>query len=128
MRPIRIWLWRVARWPRLGGLWGWVFRYMSWAIPVHRLRETRTLLAFYHPQPAYVVHILLVPKRGIGSVTAVQPTDADFLVDLFQVVQSLVAELSLTEPGYRLIVNGGAYQDVPQLHVHLVSGSVLDKS
>jgi diadenosine tetraphosphate (Ap4A) HIT family hydrolase len=28
----------------------------------------------------------------------------------------------LKEAGYRLIVNGGKYQDVAQLHFHLVSG------
>ena len=38
-------------------------------------------------------------------------------------VQSLVAELDVEGPGYRLIVNGGGYQGVPQLHFHLVSGA-----
>jgi diadenosine tetraphosphate (Ap4A) HIT family hydrolase len=38
-----------------------------------------------------------------------------------QVIQSLVVEFRLEEIGYRLIVNGGKYQDVPQLHFHLVS-------
>jgi hypothetical protein len=28
---------------------GWVFTYMSFAIPVNRLRETKTLIAF-HPR------------------------------------------------------------------------------
>ena len=36
-------------------------------------------------------------------------------------MNSLVAELQLEKRGYRLIANGGAYQDVPHLHFHLVS-------
>jgi len=94
---------------------------MSFAIPVHRLRETNSLIAFHHPQPTYPLHILLVPKKGIASLTDLGPADTDFLSDLFSTVQSLVAEFNLGETGYRLIANGGQYQEIPQLHFHLVS-------
>jgi len=94
---------------------------MSFAIPVNRLRETERLLAFYHPQPSYPLHILIVPKKAIPSVMHVTGADAGFMVDLMQTVQSLVSELQLEARGYRLIVNGGEYQDVPQLHFHLIS-------
>lgn len=97
------------------------FAYMSFAIPFERLRETATLLAFYHPRPAYPVHILLVPKRPYRSLLDVDPQDDDFLRDLFTTVQTLVREMGLEEGGYRLIANGGAYQDIPILHFHLVS-------
>lgn len=94
---------------------------MSFAIPVHRLRETDTLLAFEHPKPAYPLHILIVPKKAIASMMAIAPADAAFLTDVFQTVQSLVAEYQLESRGYRVICNGGTHQDVPQLHFHLVS-------
>jgi len=99
----------------------WVFTYMSFAIPVKRLRETETLLAFHHPQPSHPVHILLVPKRPFSTLLDVPLDDVDFLRDLFETVQSLVRELDLEQSGYRLITNGGAYQDVPHLHFHLVA-------
>ena len=47
------------------------------------------------------------------------PADTDFLTDLYSTVQSLVEEFHLK--AYRLIVNGGEYQDFPQLHFHLIS-------
>jgi histidine triad (HIT) family protein len=95
---------------------------MSSVIPVQKLRETNTLLAFYHPQPAYPLHILLVPLREIPSLVDLDPVlDAPFLADLFATVQSLVAELHLDQRGYRLIVNGGKFQDFPYLHFHLIS-------
>ena len=100
---------------------GWMFEHMSFAIPVHRLRETDTLLAFEHPKPSYPVHILIVPKKAIASMMAIAPADAAFLTDVYQTVQILVAEYQLEVNGYRLICNGGAHQDVPQLHFHLVS-------
>ncbi len=94
---------------------------MSFAIPVNRLRETKTLIAFYHPKPSYALHILIVPKRNIAQLGALTAADSDFMVDLFQNVQSLVAELDLEARGYRLIANGGKYQDVAHLHFHLVA-------
>jgi histidine triad (HIT) family protein len=108
----------------LGGLIiGWIFAHLSFAIPVKRLRETDTLLAFYHPAPSYPLHILLVPKRAIKNFMELSATDLDFYADLVQTVQSLVAEFDLEKGGYRLVVNGGDYQEVQQLHFHLISTS-----
>jgi histidine triad (HIT) family protein len=94
---------------------------MSFAIPVHRLRETATLIAFHHPQPNYPVHILLAPKRALASLAALTPADSDFRVDLFSAVQRLVVEFHLDKAGYRLSTNGGPYQAIPQLHFRLIS-------
>ncbi len=92
---------------------------MSFAIPVKRLRETETLMAFYHPKPSYKFHVLLVPKKAVVSLEDFDSKDSIFLAELFFTVQSLVKEFHLS--AYRLIVNGGEYQDFPQLHFHLVS-------
>jgi histidine triad (HIT) family protein len=92
---------------------------MSFAIPVKRLCETETLMAFHHPKPSYPFHVLLVPKMAIASLKEFDSKDAAFLTDLYSTVQTLVNEFQL--PAYRLIVNGGEYQDFPQLHFHLIS-------
>ena len=89
---------------------------------MERLRETSRLIAFYHPRPVYPVHILIVPKKGITRMIDIAEADTPFLMELFQTVRELVAELELEQPGYRLMTNGGGYQDVQQLHFHLVSG------
>jgi len=111
-------MFRKALW-FLTPLIGWIFEHMSFAIPVKRLRETETMLAFYHPRPAYKFHVLLVPKRSVASLKEFDSKDSAFLVDLYSAVQSLVDEFQLS--AYRLIVNGGEYQDFPQLHFHLIS-------
>jgi histidine triad (HIT) family protein len=101
---------------------------MSFAIPVHRLRETDSLIAFHHPKPTYPLHILLVPKKAITDLTALDPSDTGFLSDLISTVQDLVAEFNLGQVGYRLITNGGQYQDIPQLHFHLISDNPVKSS
>jgi histidine triad (HIT) family protein len=104
---------------------GWGFAHMSFMIPVKRLRDTATLIAFYHPTPTYPIHILLIPKKAISSLSDLKQSDNVFLIDLFSTVQELVTELKLEPTGYRLIVNGGSYQDIPQLHFHLISGNII---
>jgi len=100
---------------------GWIFAHMSFAIPVKRLRDTETLMAFHHPRPAYKFHVLLVPKKSLASLKDMDSNNMTFLSDLFSTVQSLVDEFQLA--AYRLIVNAGEYQDFPQLHFHLVSNA-----
>lgn len=109
---------RKALWI-LAPLIGWLFARASFVIPVKRLRETKTLMAFYHPKPAYPFHVLIVPKQALKTLMDLQSGDADFLTDVYATAQSLVTEFKL--PAYRLIVNGGEFQDFPQLHFHLIA-------
>ncbi len=112
--------WRGFLW-FFAPLIGWLFAHMSFAIPVKRLRETENLMAFHHPKPSHPFHVLLVPKRAVKTLMEFDSNDSAFLTDLYSTVQSLVEEFDLT--AYRLIVNGGEYQDFPQLHFHLISPS-----
>jgi len=110
---------RLAHTPPGRKLVGWIFAHMSFAIPAKRLRETDALLAFYHPKPSYPFHVVLVPKQAVPSLMELDPAQPEFLTDLYTAVQSLVTEFQL--PAYRLIVNGGEFQDFPHLHFHLIS-------
>lgn len=100
----------------------WCLENMSELLPVNLISETRSLICFYHPQPYYPVHILLVPKKDIRDLSQLDPMEDEFLTDLFSTVRTLITEMDLEKKGYRLIVNGGEYQEFPQLHFHLVSG------
>lgn len=98
---------------------------MSFAIPMKRLAETPHLLAFRHPSPAYPIHVLILPRHPIGSLLELDDQDAGFLSDLLATVKQLILDLNLQDVGYRLITNGGKYQEVGMLHFHLVSGEPL---
>jgi histidine triad (HIT) family protein len=76
-------------------------------------------MAFHHPKPSYPFHVLLVPKKAVVSLKDLDTRDTSFLTDLYSTVHNLVDEFQL--PAYRLIVNGGEFQDFPQLHFHLIS-------
>lgn len=101
--------------------WCWMIQKMPFALPVDRLRETPTLLAFRHPKPAYAFHVILVPRQDVASLANLDPQQTQLLTDLFSTVQSLVNEYDLQAIGYRLVVNGGPFQEFPHLHFHLIS-------
>lgn len=117
-------LFRLSRtW--LGGIVvGWVLAHFSFALPVNRLLETGTLMAFEHPQPSHPVHILIVPKERYRNLFELPSNAPGFLQELLEAVRDLVKEHGLEEIGYRLILNGGAKQDVDHLHFHLVGGDL----
>ncbi len=95
---------------------------MAPLLPVNKLYETEAVVAFYHPRPSYPLHILIVPKRAIRSLLDLSEADTPVLGDVVVVAQHLVRELHLEAAGYRIMVNGGPYQDVGQIHFHLISG------
>ena len=113
----------LARSKQLKRLIGWTFTHMNRVIPGKRLYETELLMAIRHPKPVYATHILLIPKLPYPSFLEIPPEEVGaFMQDLQRAVASLVESLALEE--FRLIVNGGEYQDVPHLHFHLVSGDL----
>jgi histidine triad (HIT) family protein len=102
----------------------WSIRHMSRFIPIKVLRETSRLIAFNHPKPAYPIHIIIMPKRPIERLMDLTEADSELLFEVVQIAQSLVEQLQ--DSGYRLVVNGGEYQTVDQLHFHLVSGELAE--
>ena len=92
---------------------------MSDLMPVNKIYETDLIIAFDHPRPAHTTHILIVPKTNVESF--VELRDKDIQHEIISSAQYLVEHLGLTETGYRLIVNGGEYQEVKQVHFHLIA-------
>lgn len=110
---------RIAR-SRWGGqVAGWCFSFMSFALPVKRLIETERVIAFEHPKPAWPVHLLIVPKKQVAGLEQITGEESQLLGEIFSVIRQLVGTLGLRQ--YRVIVNGGDYQEVKQLHFHLVA-------
>ena len=51
------------------------------------VEETGTVLAFHHTRPFWPVHVVVVPKRHLGSLTTVTEDDESDVRDLLAVVQ-----------------------------------------
>lgn len=103
----------------------WLLR-VSWRfLPIENLTEDRLesqhWQAFAHPSPEYPLHILLLPRRPLRDIVELKAAGPEVLADLLACVAELVERHQLQAGGYRLITNGGAYQEVRMLHFHLVA-------
>jgi histidine triad (HIT) family protein len=102
---------------------GWVVRLafarLSWLLPVRRVAETATVLAFEHPAPAWRPHMLFVPKRSIRSFRQIRQEEAALFGQMVRLAFSIAAARDMYENGFAAMINGGAYQDVAQAHLHL---------
>ena len=92
-------------------------------IPADIVYEDERILAFRDLSPQAPQHVLIVPKRHIASLDAVEdtPEDRELLGYLMGKVREIAKALGLSE-GYRLVCNCGEYgqQTVPHLHFHLL--------
>ena len=97
-------------------------------IPAAAVYEDDAVIAFKDLEPQAPVHVLIIPKKHIGSLLGLTEEDnaliAHILVD---VVPRLAKELGLAENGFRVVVNTGAEggQTVGHLHFHLLGGRAM---
>jgi histidine triad (HIT) family protein len=92
-------------------------------IPAKIIYEDDRCLAFHDVAPQAPVHVLVIPKKPIASISAVADDDAELVAHLFLVVRNLAGQLKL-DRGYRVVVNCGrdGGQSVDHLHFHLLGG------
>ena len=65
------------------------------------------------------LHYVIVPKKDIPNIADVTADDQPYLIDAFQVMNSIIQQKGLTK--YRITTNGPGYQQVAYLHFHLIS-------
>ncbi len=113
-------LFRLARSPISGAFIGFSFAYLHRLIPVNRLFETGRTLAFMHPVKAYDFHALAVPKLVKPAFLAFDFGSEDDRLALIDILHTCRKVAVLNKlPHFSIIVNGGMYQDVPQVHFHI---------
>jgi histidine triad (HIT) family protein len=86
--------------------------------------EDDAVLAFRDIYPKAPVHLLIVPKRHIASIMAMQPDDVEIIGRCLLAARRLGEAKGFAERGYRLTVNCGPEggQHVYHVHVHFLAG------
>ena len=97
---------------------------LSGKTPVRIVQETDRVLAFHHTRPHWAVHIVVVPKRHIPSLTNIGPDDEPLLTELLRVVRDVAAMVELEQGGARVVTNLGKYQESKHLHFHVGAGDI----
>jgi histidine triad (HIT) family protein len=91
---------------------------------VEIVAETETVLAYHHTQPYWPVHIVVIPKMHVPSLTDLGGQEA-VLMPLLRVVREVAASVEADRGMCRVLTNLGAYQDSKHLHFHVNSGDPL---
>ncbi len=99
-------------------------RIVAGTIPADHVYEDDQILAIRDINPQAPVHILIMPKRHIGSVLDVTSSDAVLLGQISLAAAQLARREGLAGRGFRLLTNTGREggQAIPHLHFHLLGG------
>jgi histidine triad (HIT) family protein len=97
---------------------------LSGRTPVQRVLETENVLAYHHTRPFWPVHIVVIPKRHIGSLLTLEAGDA-LLAEMISVIQQVASRVVAEHGACRVLTNLGEYQESKHLHWHVCSGEPL---
>ena len=94
-------------------------------IPSTKVYEDEEVLAFKDINPIAPIHILIIPKKHIKSLTELD--DNELLAHIFRVIKDVAKSQGIEEKGYRVITNIGedGGQAVKHLHFHVIGGKKL---
>lgn len=91
------------------------------------ITESEHVVAFDDISPQAPAHVLVIPRKHLGSLHDVAPDDVELWREMLEAVQRVAEEKGIVESGYRVITNAGpdSGQEVPHLHLHVVGGRKL---
>ena len=89
--------------------------------------EDDTIVAVEDLHPQAPVHLLILPRAHIETLSGARPEDEPLIGHLLRVAAELARSRGLESRGYRTVINNGtgAGQTVFHLHVHLLGGRVF---
>ena len=93
-------------------------------IPSTIVYEDDEIIAFRDVNPEAPVHILVIPRKHIGSLNAATAEDERLLGKILLTIRQIAEEQGIAEEGYRVVNNCGELggQTVQHLHFHLLGG------
>lgn len=87
--------------------------------------ENDHVFAFHHTNPIWEQHVVLLPKRHVESLLALEEPDNELLLELMRVARRIAADLLAEHGGCRVYTNLGDYQSSKHLHWHIGAGAQL---
>lgn len=93
-------------------------------LPAKIVYQDERIVAIEDIHPQAPVHLLLIPRKHIPSLSEMTSDDEPLLGRLLGIAARLARERAVDETGYRAVINNGtgAGQSVFHLHLHLLGG------
>lgn len=86
--------------------------------------EDDHVMAFRDINPQAPTHVLIVPRRHIGTLNETNQHDAELLGRMMVAARLVAVSEGIAEVGYRTVMNcnAGAGQSVYHIHLHVLGG------
>ena len=96
-------------------------------IPSKKVYEDEDILAFHDIDPAAPIHILVIPKKHIATLSDLKTEDEALVGKIFTTINKIAEKEGFKENGFRVIANCGkdGGQEVMHIHFHILGGKVL---
>lgn len=102
-------------------------RIASGDIPAKVAYQDEHVVAFHDIHPQAPVHLLVIPREHVASLSELEDRHAEMAGRLMVSVPRVATSVGGLDDGFRLIVNNGAAagQTVPHLHLHILGGRAM---
>lgn len=96
-------------------------------IPAEFLYEDDLVVGFRDAHPLAPVHVLVIPKKHIASITEIGTNEEQLMGRLILAAKKVAEDLQISENGYKLLFRVGKHggQEVGHIHLHLIGGARL---
>ncbi|MFJ3182477.1 HIT domain-containing protein [Streptomyces sp. NPDC086796] len=92
---------------------------LAGTIPIETVAETDRVLAFHHTNPSYPVHVVVIPKEHVPSLTDLGNADEGLLNEVVAVVREVAAGVEKEHGSCSVTTNLGLYQESKHMHWHV---------
>ena len=94
-------------------------------IPAQMVMNSKEIAAFRDVSPQAPTHILVIPKKHIGSLDDV--SDSNLLGQMMGMAAAIARQEGIAKSGYRTVINTGkdGGQSVDHLHIHILGGRAM---
>jgi histidine triad (HIT) family protein len=91
------------------------------------LFENERLVVVKDILPKAPVHLLILPKKHIASVSHLEPGDEPLVGDMVFTAKAMAEKFGVGQTGYKLVFNVGrdGGMMVSHLHMHLLGGKLI---
>ncbi len=95
--------------------------------PARVLFADDDVVAFHDIAPRAPVHVLVIPRRHIASLSHASAGDREILGRLLLATAEVARQTGIADAGYRVVTNTGpgAGQSVFHIHLHVLGGRPL---
>lgn len=99
-------------------------RIVEGSIPSDRVFENDDVIAFRDLSPKAPIHVLVIPRRHVTSVAALEEEDRSLGGALLLAAAEVARLEGIDDAGFRVVANTGdeGGQTVHHLHLHVLGG------